>query len=451
MTGWARRVSALCAALAIVGTTAAPAGALPRPRDEEWWFSAWAITGKVWSLSQGDGVTVALLDTGVNAGLPELDGAVVPGTDTTGRGGDGRTDIDVESQGHGTSMAALIAGQGGRTGMVGVAPHARILPVVVTNGREGDLANSLPPAIRYAADHGAKVINMSQANPASMYPGHCPSGLREAIAYALRRDVVVVAGAGNTGSADNAPQLPAACPGVLAVGALDNAKGVWDKTQRQDYVSVAAPGVHVGVLLANGTFDPEYSGTSQAAALTSGAVALLRSRYPDMRAPEVVRQIVGTAKDVGAPGPDTASGYGVVIPGAALQRQAPAGAGYPVVRQMEQLASSGAPADSAGPSSPKAPAGRHNDGGGGIPPLVLFGVGLCALIIVVAVVAAARRRSGGTPPPDDAPPAPGSPSRFVAPPHAGAEPDRTPPPDVAPPGGTPTFLPPVDPPGEGRH
>src|SRR5262249_23480905 len=127
-----------------------------------------------------------------------------------------------------TGMASLIASQGIRTGFVGVAPKAKILPI------KANILNEGAKAIRYAVDHHAQVINISQAAPST-----CPSDVQEAVAYAIQHDVVVVAGAGNDGDTSNSSMFPANCAGVLAVGAVDSRTVPWTKTQRQPYVTVA--------------------------------------------------------------------------------------------------------------------------------------------------------------------------------------------------------------------
>ncbi|HXA61641.1 MAG TPA: S8 family serine peptidase, partial [Streptosporangiaceae bacterium] len=157
----ARSVAALAAVVAYGLFPIAPAGAAPGPNPEEWWFPSWGIQDKIWPITRGQGVIVAVIDTGVNAGLPDLAGVVVPGRGPAASG-DGRTDTDSQpgSHGHGTSMAITIAGQGGSNGWLGVAPDAKILPIVDT---ESDQAS----AIRYAVDHGASVINISEGSPNS--------------------------------------------------------------------------------------------------------------------------------------------------------------------------------------------------------------------------------------------------------------------------------------------
>lgn len=158
-----RNSLAAAAAVALAALTVLPAGpanakAVPGPRSDEWQLRAWDIQNKVWPLTQGAGVTVGLIDSGVNASLPGLSSAVLSGIDFDDQKGDGRTDTDSQvGRGHGTAMAELIAGHGQDLGMVGVAPEAKILPIVA-----GRNPANVAPAIRWAVDHGAKVINISE-------------------------------------------------------------------------------------------------------------------------------------------------------------------------------------------------------------------------------------------------------------------------------------------------
>ncbi|WP_433181243.1 S8 family serine peptidase [Actinoallomurus sp. CA-150999] len=280
---------------------------------------------KIWPVTRGDGVTVAVLDTGVNARLPELADAVLRGGDTTGSGTDGRKDLDDEDDGHGTAMAALIAARPRADGFVGVAPEAHVLPVQVSGSPTSDAHTALVRGIRFAADHGAQVISMSVGLDGDTVPNHCPDDIQAAIAYAARRDIVVVAAAGNSGDELNDHEYPAACAGVVAVGAVDSDNRPWAKTQRQDYVTVAAPGVHIGWLAASGKYYPNGWGTSQATALTAAGVALVRSTNRTMSARTVVQRMIATANPTADTLPDSRTGYGVFRIHRALDT-----AGFPV-------------------------------------------------------------------------------------------------------------------------
>jgi membrane-anchored mycosin MYCP len=291
------------------------ASAAPRPLPEEWWFSAWGIQSDVWPVTKGAGVTVAVLDTGVNARLPELAGAVLKGTDATGAKNDGRKDLDEKDGGHGTGMAALIAGQGGgTTGYLGIAPAAKILPVRVASnfGDKVGFIDALAGGIRYAVAHGAAVINIAQGSVSQLAPNHCDPGIQRAIADAIDHDVVVVASAGNEGNTTNLPILPASCAGVLAVGAITPALRPWKGTQRQSYVALSAPGDSAGTIDMQGQYYPDTWGTSVACALTSGAIALIRSRNPRMPARTVVQRLMATARPLGKHGWNNQTGYGAI-------------------------------------------------------------------------------------------------------------------------------------------
>ncbi|WP_433239986.1 S8 family serine peptidase [Actinomadura nitritigenes] len=303
--------------MALVVVTASPASAELQPRKDEWWFSSWDVQNSVWPLSKGAGVTVALLDTGVDARVPELSGAILKGADTAGGKTDGRKDLDTKLGGHGTSMAVMIAGQGGgKSGYVGIAPEAKILPVsvMVDDVWTSDMnpTDAVANGIRFAVDKGAKVINLSFGGGSAEIPHQCPKKLLDTVAYALAHDAVLVSSSGNDGKTINSPEAPGSCPGVVAVGGINSGLRPWEKTQRQPYVAVAAPAsgsVFVG------RDDKIYSGaegTSGAAALVSGAVALVRARNPSMSGRTVVQRLIATALPINKPVPDEATGYGAI-------------------------------------------------------------------------------------------------------------------------------------------
>jgi subtilisin family serine protease len=298
------------------------ATAIPSPRAEEWWFGTWDIQSKVWPISKGRGVTIALIDTGVNANLPDLRGAVLPGTNITGPKGDGLIDSD-KTFGHGTAMAALIAGQGAGVGMVGIAPEAKVISI------RSDVED-LAPAIDYAVKRGANIINVSQALASPPSAGGCDVAIQRAIARAIERDIILVAGAGNDASAGVMNSEPALCPGFMAVGAVDYKFRPWLDSQPAPYVVAAAPGVHVGSIGRAGTFIPDLDGTSGSSALTAGVAALVRSKYPHMSAREVVQRILATTRDTGSPGRDDKTGYGLIRPYHALVDEVPSNAANPV-------------------------------------------------------------------------------------------------------------------------
>jgi type VII secretion-associated serine protease mycosin len=318
----------------LVALTTTPAlAAIPKPRSEQWWLRQWRVEKSIWPLSQGRGVTVALLDGGVEADLPDLAGRILPGGDTLGGGTNGLKDLDARQ--HGTNLAGMIVARGHETGLVGIAPESQILSIRMNNQTIGSGSQeNMAKAIRWAIRQRVKVINISLA-------GESDTGLlcdperQAAVDEALQNDVVVVAGAGNNRHERNVPLQPAACPGVLAVGSVDT-KGKPDHySQPQPYVAVAAPGVEIASLsfdaaAPKGYIEEHIRGTSFATALISGVVALVRSRYPQMPAREVLRRITATAKDVAPRGRDIKTGFGIVRPYEALTARLPAGTPNPV-------------------------------------------------------------------------------------------------------------------------
>ncbi len=291
---------------------AASAAALT-PSGNEWWFGRWQVQQQVWPLTEGAGVTVAVLDTGVQASLPDLRDAVLPGLDLTGHDSRGEVDYDYSEDGHGSAMAVLIAGQGYGTGTVGIAPKAKILPVAFPSSPDGngDVTRSeVVEAVRFAVSHGARVIDLSYGGT-GMSPAVCDPAEEDAFAYALQHNVVLVASAGDTVLSGTGPG-PAGCPGVLAVGGSEPDGSLWPYSDQQPYVAVAAPGAHMVYVGRDERYTTTGAGTSLSAALVSGAAALILSRYPAMPWYQVDQRIIDTATATGHPVPNDAFGYGVV-------------------------------------------------------------------------------------------------------------------------------------------
>ncbi len=320
---------AVVVTMVLVLAAAAPARAVPSTahqagpsaaQSDEWWFSSWDIRSKVWPLSRGAGVTVGVVDSGVQANLPDLRGAVVPGGNTIGIDNNGEGDGEAPT-GHGTGLTALIAGQGTNGGIIGIAPAAKVLPVLVVTGEGvGKHAESasfgtgsvqeVATGIRMAVNDGAQVVNLSLVSR-SPSASSCDPAFQDAVAYALQHNVVVVASAGNFNTAGNQADQPASCAGVLAVGAVGPNLQVWPDSERQPYVAVSAPGAQIAFLTAIDT-TIIGSGTSQAAAFVSGAAALIRSRYPSMPWYTVVQRIINTGLPEGGSVPNDSYGYGIV-------------------------------------------------------------------------------------------------------------------------------------------
>jgi membrane-anchored mycosin MYCP len=267
----------------------------------------------VWPVTEGRGVTVAVVDSGVDAS-PQLAGKVMA-IDLTNTGFQ-----DCSGDGHGTSLAGIIAASVQAQGnpFEGVAPEAKILSIKV-NSQENGSVPVLADGIRDAALLGAQVINVSVTTPSN-----APE-LASAVSFALKHGSVIVAAGGNDEGDENClgPCYPASYPGVLSVGAVADDGSLPSFSNQRSHVDVTAPGVGVTSTVPGGYSVNNLSGTSYATAFVSGVVALVRSRYPNLGGPAVVKRIEETAD--GNTGPGTGDGLvnplqavtGIVAPAAA--------------------------------------------------------------------------------------------------------------------------------------
>jgi subtilisin family serine protease len=394
----------LAVVVAVPGAAAGTPGPVTAP---EYWFDSWHITQLWHSGARGQGVTIAEIDTGVNAAVPELSGRVLRGRDF-GEQGDGQVDRELNAFGHGTAMASIMVARPGLFDITGLAPDAKILPIAVPlNGTsESGQPGELPAAIRWATNHGANVINMSLGGKRFKKddPIACPIDEQRAIYHAMRRGVVVVAAVGNTGPTKNTVEEPAVCLGVLAVGAIDAAGDVASFSGRQPYVTFVAPGVTIPTLgrIPGQAFSGD--GTSQAAALTSAVFALLRSKYPHASGRDLVTRVLATL-DAQRHNPSPAYGYGLLDAYRAMTARVPANAPNPVYDAVAPFVTADRAPHRHGPPEP-APAaqGRVSTGRyevGSAPRLhtpqvltgtVLAAIGLVALVLLL-IVATRRRRA----------------------------------------------------------
>ncbi|MFN8643687.1 MAG: S8 family serine peptidase [Candidatus Binatia bacterium] len=258
--------------------------------NDPYYHSQWGLprggVPAAWAVSSGAGVTVAVVDTGVDAAHPDLQGQVVVGYDFLNDDADPSDD-----NGHGTRMSGIIgAARDNAEGLVGVAPDATILAVKALDAQGYGPYSAVANGIVYAVDHGAHVVNLSLV-------GTAPSNvLQAAVDYAAAHDVIVVAAAGNYGT--DVPGYPAASSGSVAVAALADGDARPSFSNYGAWISVAAPGVDV-ITTSRGGGYALSSGTSPAAAFTSGVFALLRAANPAMpRATAIAR--CRTARSISA-------------------------------------------------------------------------------------------------------------------------------------------------------
>jgi membrane-anchored mycosin MYCP len=409
------------------GLATAPAARADDVRDKQYWLGESGIT-KAWEVSKGAGVKVAVIDSGVDAGHPDLKGAVTGGYDASGAGtANGQKTLGIKPE-HGTLVATMLAGRGHQPatatpspgaspspvapdGVVGVAPEAEILSVSTWLGSANPAGKSdqdqIPEAVRWAVDNGARVINISLGSTTPQWPQSWDA----AFLYAEQKDVVIVAAAGNRVGGNLQVGAPATIPGVLTVAGLDR-KGVAsvDSSSQGISIGVAAPAENLLGGLPGGGY-AEWAGTSGAAPIVAGVAALVRSKWPDMSAKQVINRIVTTAKDAGPAGKDPLYGFGVLNAEAALKDSVPEAAANPLgsiadwirVHRRGNLATP-APAPSgdvasAAPTLPDPPvpvAVAPSQRDSAIGALVVIGSALL-FVVIIAVAAFQLRRAARDP------------------------------------------------------
>lgn len=319
-----RRVAiALIAGALAVLVGAVPAVALA-PEDDpvraaEYWLDDYGIRD-AWKTTRGAGVRIAVIDTGIGR-APEVDAAVVGGIDVSGSGTpDGRTPVGAVDSNHGSWVASLAAarGTGPGTGMIGVAPEAELLSISVGFGDAAGapFTQQIAEAMVWAVDNGADVINLSLTTNTPDWD----ESWDDAFLYAFENDVVVVVAAGNRGSGTTRVGAPATIPGVLAVGGVDpSGRASIEASTQGITIGVSAPSEQLIGVSADGRL-VLWNGTSGAAPIVSGIVALVRAAHPELDADNVINRIIRTATPVAgaAPGRDPLYGYGLVDAAAAV-------------------------------------------------------------------------------------------------------------------------------------
>jgi serine protease len=294
----------------IVHALDVPSGTDPY-RGQQWDFSKINVAA-AWTKSTGSGVTVAVIDTGVDATHPDLAGQVLTGYDEI----NGTAGATTDPNGHGTHVAGTIAAlTGNGVGVSAIAPDTKILPIRVLGADGSGYMSTAANGIVYAADHGANVINMSLGSEDQ------DSSVSTAITYARSKGVVVVAAAGNERQSGSPASYPAADAGVIAVAATDSTDTVASYSNQGSYVDVAAPGSSIlstyPTALASSGYATLY-GTSMASPHVAAVAALLKAYNPSLTPDQVEQALESSAVDLGAAGRDNDYGYGRIDAAAAL-------------------------------------------------------------------------------------------------------------------------------------
>jgi hypothetical protein len=335
----------------------------------------------------------------------------------------GNTSDSDTKEGHGTAMASIIAGHGHvesgtdgqpTAGVVGMADQAKIMPIRIEQGGSGFTDAELASGITYAAQRGAKVINISLATSEQLPLASA------AITSAIAAGVIVVASAGNYGENGNPIQYPAAVPGVLAVSGVQHQNlAFWSKSEHNSSIALAGPATDV-MSAGPGTEYLKTTGTSGAAAYVSGEAALLFGAHPSWTGGQVIRAMIESATPASGQAQGTRNdyyGYGVMNPTKALSEPAPSQTTDPLL-----AASTGSPSAGATPpgkpSTSKVGAVTSNPkkSNTGLVIGIVVGVVVVLLIIVLIVVLSRRKKGGGTPPGG------GGPGGGYGPPNSGPPP-----------------------------
>ncbi|MFE7616862.1 S8 family serine peptidase [Streptomyces sp. NPDC057496] len=315
-------------------------------QSKQWYLNAMQAE-EIWKVTTGEGIKVAVIDSGVNPSTPSLKGQVLKGLDATGAEGDESDDYD----GHGTTMAELIAGTGRGGGLKGLAPGAKIVPMRVadTQFQNKNPVNAYDTAdsIRAAADSDVKIISMSFGSEFEM------DREIEAVKYAQSKGKLFFAAVGNEAKKGNKAIYPAAYPEVVGVAAADRAGKVSETSQYGNFVDIAAPGNDVPFWC-----DQKFErycqgngGTSAATAIASASAALVWSAHPDWTANQVLNVLFDTASRDWEKG--TLSkylGHGLIRPSMNILK-GKGDPGDPDISPLTKERTSGSPASSASASS----------------------------------------------------------------------------------------------------
>ncbi|MFV5996733.1 S8 family serine peptidase [Streptomyces sp. NPDC056231] len=378
----------------------APSAVAADVQSKQWYLNPMHAE-EMWKVTTGEGIKVAVIDSGVNPSTPSLKGQVLKGFDATGADGDEYDDY----RGHGTTMAELIAGTGKGGGLQGLAPGAKIIPIRITdtefqNGRSVN-AYDTEDAIRAAADSDAKIISMSSSSDFS------DQREKEAVEYAQSKGKLFFAAVGNNAKKGNKEQFPASYPQVVGVAATDSSGKASAYSQHGDAVDIAAPGDGIPKWCDAKFQDycDSSGGTSQATAITSAAAALIWSAHPDWTANQVLNVLFDTAGR-GDWEKGTLSnylGHGIIRPAVNILR-GKGNPGAPDISPLTKEKTSGSSASST-PSAPASSqpekketadgavvAGSSKEKGDGTPLALIIGGAAAVVVLGGGAFALVRKR-----------------------------------------------------------
>ncbi|MDR7280965.1 S8 family serine peptidase [Catenuloplanes atrovinosus] len=337
--------------------------------------------------SRGEGVTIALIDSGVDVTRPDLKDADI--RDGGGYGNSGAGESGLKDLGyHGTAMASIIVGQGtDENHLKGIAPEVTLLSIQIGAESQGETTHS--EAIRAAVDQGADIINMSisRINPTGDLTYINPLD-REAAAYALGKGVIIIAGAGNVEQTGPVIGPPANIPGVVAVSGLDKNGEFWTGAAEGPEAAIAAPAVEIFAAVPETHQLSGYgnsTGTSSATAIVSGIAALIKAKHPDLDAANLINRLTATARDQGPDGRDPQYGFGAIDAAAAVGADVPAVSANPVGDPMD-----GADTGASPPAEERSFLDEYL--------WVLVAGGLAMVLLVAVIGAIAARRTKPAPP-----------------------------------------------------
>lgn len=396
---------AVAASWSVVFAGVAQPAAAADVQSKQWYLGALQAE-EMWKVTTGEGIKVAVIDTGVNPSTSSLRGQVLKGLDATDAAGDEHDDY----RGHGTNMAELIAGTGKGGGVRGLAPGVKIIPMRISDtefqNENSVNANDYIDAIRAAADSDAQIISMSFSSDYSS------SEERDAVKYAQQKGKLFFAGVGNNAEEGNKEQYPASYPQVVGVASADRKGKVSKFSTNGNSVDIAAPGSDIPRWCNNSfkSYCDGEGGTSPATAIASASAALVWSAHPDWTANQVLNVLFDTAGRDWKKGDRSAYlGHGLIRPAMNILK-GKGDPGDPDISPLTEERTGGSPASSSAPPAPTGEQPAQNENAdqvdetvaageseaasdGGVPLSLILG-GIAGVAVLGAVIFAVVRRRG---------------------------------------------------------